>query len=117
MLTTPTDYANFLIEVIDPKASDAFRLNQASLKEMLRPHVKVPNDQVAMSWALGWQIFHDGKHDFIAHGGDNEGFHCYAAASTETKSAYVIMTNGENAYDKVVGKLMTGDIMPRFLLK
>ena len=41
LLTTPADYAKFLIEVIDPKRSDAFRLNQASLTEMLRSQVKV----------------------------------------------------------------------------
>jgi CubicO group peptidase (beta-lactamase class C family) len=39
--TTPTDYAKFLIEVIDPRESDAHRLNKESRKEMLRPQVKV----------------------------------------------------------------------------
>ena len=40
LCTTPTDYAKFLIEVIDPKPSDAFRLKKESLEEMLRPQVK-----------------------------------------------------------------------------
>jgi hypothetical protein len=42
-----------LIEVISPKASDAFRLNKDSLAEMLRAQVKI-NDSI--SQALGWQI-------------------------------------------------------------
>src|SRR5262245_13429885 len=41
LLTTPSDYARFIIEVVNPKASDPFRLTKASLDDMLRPHVKV----------------------------------------------------------------------------
>ena len=73
LLTTPTDYAKFLIEVINPKPSDAHRLQQASIDEMLRPHVKIDGGQYPASWALGWQIFHHKDRDFIYHGGDNEG--------------------------------------------
>jgi hypothetical protein len=39
--STAKDYAKFLIEIIDPKPPDAFRLSAASLHEMLRPQVKV----------------------------------------------------------------------------
>src|SRR5262249_4284345 len=53
--TTPTDYAKFLIELLDPKPSDAVRLKKESLREMLRPQVK-RNSQ--SSWALGWEINH-----------------------------------------------------------
>jgi CubicO group peptidase (beta-lactamase class C family) len=91
LLATPTDYAKFLIEVINPKPADAFRLNASSLKEMLRPHVKT--DQIA-SWALGWAIY-DESGAFIGHGGDNKGFHCFAVASVKDKAGYVIMTNGD----------------------
>jgi len=107
--TTPTDYAKFIIEVIDPKKSDAFRLNKDSLEEMLRPQVKV-NDST--SWALGWQIQHTKKGNFILHGGDNKGFHAFAVASVEGKSGYVIMTNGDNGVE-VLKKLM--EMINRFL--
>src|SRR5207248_827107 len=40
LCTTPTDYAKFLIEVIEPGPRDAFRLKRDTLKEMLRPQVK-----------------------------------------------------------------------------
>ncbi len=53
LLTTPTDYAKFLIEVIEPKANDAFRLTKKSLEEMLHPQVKV-DDKYSSSWALGY---------------------------------------------------------------
>jgi hypothetical protein len=38
--TTPTDYSKFLIEILDPKPSDRFRLNKTTLAEMLRPEIK-----------------------------------------------------------------------------
>ena len=113
LCTTPTDYSRFLIEIINPKPSDAFRLNKASLEEMLRPQVK-RNSQ--SSWALGWEINHTEKGDFLRHGGGNPGYSCFVAASVERKSGYVIMTNSENAgYNKVISKLITGEILSRFL--
>jgi CubicO group peptidase (beta-lactamase class C family) len=113
LFTTPTDYAKFLIEIMDPKASDAFRLTKASLAEMLRPQVK-RNPQ--SSWALGWEINHTESGDFLRHGGGNPGFSCFVAASVERKSGYVIMTNSENnGYLGVIAKLITGEILPRFI--
>jgi CubicO group peptidase (beta-lactamase class C family) len=112
--TTPTDYAKFMIEVMDPKQSDAFRLNRDSVKEMLRPHVKIEGGQYPASWALGWQIFHNKNRDFIYHGGDNDGFHCCAVASVEGKSGFVVMTNGENG-PEFLKNLIMGNLMQEFL--
>ena len=53
--TTPADFAKFIIEVLDPKASDDFRLRKETIAEMLRPHVKVVNGPETSSWGLGWQ--------------------------------------------------------------
>lgn len=111
LLTTPTDYAKFLIEVINPGPGDAFRLKRASVQEMLRPQVKLEG-QYPSSWALGWQIF--ANPNFIYHGGDNDGFHCSALASVELKCGYVVMTNGENG-PEVLRKLVTDDLLQRFL--
>jgi CubicO group peptidase (beta-lactamase class C family) len=91
--TTPTDYAKFLIEVIDPKARDSFRLSKEMLKEMVRPQAKV---DASSSWALGWQIQHSEKDDFITHGGYNKGFCSFVAASVAKRAGYVLMTNGDN---------------------
>jgi CubicO group peptidase (beta-lactamase class C family) len=112
LCTTPTDYAKFLIELLDPGASDGFRLKKDSLKEMLRPQVK-RNSQ--SSWALGWEINHTGNGDFLRHGGNNPGFNCFVAASEERKSGYVIMTNSENGYNGVIAKLITEETMSQFL--
>ena len=103
--TTATEYARFLIEVLDPKPADAYRLTLASRDEMLRPQVKL-ND--SSSWALGWQVLHQKTGDLISHGGDNPGYKAFMLASVARKSGYVIMTNGDNGTE-VIGKLANGD--------
>ena len=103
--TTATEYARFLIEVLDPKPSDAFRLTRTSRDEMIRPQVKADG---AASWALGWQILHQKKGNLLSHGGDNPGFKSFVLASAERKSGYVILTNGDNG-GEAMGKLATGD--------
>jgi CubicO group peptidase (beta-lactamase class C family) len=111
LCTTPTDYARFLIEVINPKRADAFRLNKASRRVMLRPQVKISD---SMSQALGWQIPHTEKGDFICHGGGNPGFSCFVIGSVSRKSGLVAMTNADNGY-RAIDSLLRGDIIHQFL--
>lgn len=113
LLTTPTDYARFVLEVIDPKKSDAFRLRKDSLKEMLRPQVELHGAN-ADAWSLGWAIQHTEKGNVITHGGDSNGFHSLVMASVEKKSGFVIMTNGDNG-DELLKKLLLGPLMSRLL--
>ncbi len=93
LLTTPTDFARFMIEVLNPGGPDTIRLGKATVAEMLRPHVKVVSGSYPSSWGLGWQIQDNG---LINHGGDNQGFHCHAIASPRLKSGFVVMTNGDS---------------------
>jgi CubicO group peptidase (beta-lactamase class C family) len=117
LLSTPTDYAKFLIEVIDPKPADAYRLNGASLKEMMRPQIEVPIPAeygFRASWALGWEVLHLKDGDSVGHGGDNEGFHSMSQISLARKSGYVVMTNGENGYE-MIAKRLQFDLIASFL--
>lgn len=114
LLSTPTDYARFLLEVIDPKPADAFRLSAASHKEMLRPHVKVSAYLFPCSWSLGWQVRHTDDGDVICHGGDNEGFHSMCGASVERKSGFVVMTNGEDGW-QLIQRRLSEDLVSRVL--
>ena len=53
LMTTPTDYATFLLQFLDPNPADAFRLNDASRAEMLRPQVK----KTDTTWeGLAWHL-------------------------------------------------------------
>ena len=107
LLSTPSDYARFLIEVIDPKPADAVRLKRDTLNAMVHPQIDlpVPADYPfhRASWALGWMILRPEGGDLISHGGDNDGFHCQSVASLERKSGFVVMTNGERGYE-LIGK-------------
>jgi CubicO group peptidase (beta-lactamase class C family) len=111
--TTATDYAKFLIEFIDPKPSDAFRLSAGSVKEMVRPQVKV-ND--ALSWGLGWAIDHKKNGvELISHSGDNPGFKALTAASVSQRSGFVIMTNGDRGFEDIIMKVISSEPMRQFL--
>ena len=104
LCTTPTDYAKFLIELIDPKPADAFRLNEKSRAEMLRPQIR---SSPWSDWALGWEVDHTETGDVIRHGGGNPGYACLVAASLEHRTGYVLMTNAEDiGYFKVIAKLI-----------
>jgi CubicO group peptidase (beta-lactamase class C family) len=121
LLSTPTDLAKFLIEVMSPKPADSYRLNAASRKEMLRPQIDLsPLDYLQdgrllkLSWALGWMVLHLESGDVHCHGGDNEGFHSMAAMSLARKSGFVVMNNGESGYEMIEKSLMK-DLLMRFV--
>jgi len=99
---------------MDPKPSDAYRLNDASYKEMLRPQVTVPNSPLAAPLALGWQSWHLAKGEIFAHGGDDTGFHSEAAFSIPRKSGFVILTNGDNGADLIMNRLLR-DLVDHFI--
>ena len=92
--TTATEYAKFLIEVLEAKPSDAYRLGRQMRDEMIRPHTKV---DATSSWALGWQVFHGKSGDVISHGGDNPGFKAFVVASVPRQAGWAIFMNGDNA--------------------
>jgi CubicO group peptidase (beta-lactamase class C family) len=96
LLTTATDYAKFLLEVINPLTHDDSRLSRASLEEMIRPHIPVETtSDYKAEWALGWRVVTTRDGFFIGHGGDNPGSHCLCEGCPVRKSGFVIMTNGD----------------------
>jgi CubicO group peptidase (beta-lactamase class C family) len=111
LLTTPTDYAKFVIAVLEPREGDPFRLNSRTVSEMLQPQVKVDG---SVSWALGWAIQHTPKGEFIFHSGGIAGAHCRTVASVPHKTGVVVMTNGQNGY-KLIEKLMMSDAIGKLL--
>jgi len=109
--TTASEYAKFLIEVIDPKPADAFRLSAGIRAEMLRPQVQVTG---GLSWGLGWAVERHGESDVITHSGDNPGYKAFTAASVGKKSGYVILTNSDTGFE-VIRKIVQSDRMQQFL--
>jgi CubicO group peptidase (beta-lactamase class C family) len=111
--TTPTDYATFLIEIVNPKPADSSRLSAKSLTEMVRPQVKIKD---SLSWGLGWAIEHKNTGgDVISHSGDNPGFKALTAASISKKTGFVIFTNGDGGFEEIITNVVTSEPMQRFL--
>jgi CubicO group peptidase (beta-lactamase class C family) len=102
---TVADFARFVIEVLDPRAADTSRLRADTLETMVRPAIPVSEQPLRSSWALGWQVLHLTDGPVIAHGGDNPGFHAFAAASRERRSGFLVMTNGDGGA-KVIERLL-----------
>ena len=114
LLTTAGDYAKFLIEVMAPKPPDAFRLNDASRTEMLRPQIAVPESPIPTEWALGWQVWRLEKGQAIAHGGDDSGFHSLSAFFPARRSGFVVLTNGDGGADLIWKRLLL-DLVSRLV--
>jgi CubicO group peptidase (beta-lactamase class C family) len=112
LYSTPTDYAKFLIKVIDPKPADRFRLTRDSIEEMLRPQVKVDDSK---SRGLDWTITQTKEGTVISRDGSNPGFHCFSKASLKDKSGYVVMTNGDNGWKFFLEELLAGGIMDQLM--
>lgn len=107
LYTTATDYAKFLIEIMAPKPTDRFRLLKETIAEMVQPQIQ--GGDSPQSWrALGWEVVRTDKDDWIVHGGDNSGFHAFAAASLKRRNGYVFMTNGDGGTD-LLKKLIIGE--------
>ena len=93
--TTALDYANFLIEVMAPRAPTSFRLSPESQREMFRPQVRVDESN---EWALGWEIHRAASGSLIQHQGGQTGVQAFTAASVVQRSGYVILTNSANGW-------------------
>jgi CubicO group peptidase (beta-lactamase class C family) len=99
LVTTATDYAKFLLEILVPKPADTQRLTRASVAEMLRPQIKLPPDQLidgASHWALGWAIQQRATGNLILHSGGQSGFRSLTIASVERQSGFILLTNSDN---------------------
>lgn len=93
LMTTPSDYARFLLEFLDPKPADDFRLNDASREEMLRPQVQKTNGGwEGLAWALEQ---HEGIPMLFTHAGQDAGWYCLTAGCTERRSGLMVMLNGD----------------------
>jgi len=111
--TTPSDYAKFLIEILDPKPNDAYRLSRATLDEMVKTQAKITD---RLSWGLGWAIDQrPGAGKIISHSGDNPGFKTLTAASLQNKSGFFIMTNGDRGFDQIIAKVVMSEPMQQFV--
>jgi len=105
LITTPADYAKFLMQIIDPMPQDDHHLSAASLREMTTPQIEVSKaDDYTIAWGLGWRIASTPKRVYFGHDGANPGFQCIAEACAADRTGFVLMTNSDNG-KKLLEKL------------
>lgn len=80
--TTATDYAQFLMAMMNPGTPDSSNLTQESLDEMLRPQIKITP---SLDWGLGWGIEHSANQDYFWHWGDVGSFKSFTVSNKNKK--------------------------------
>lgn len=113
LLTTPTDYARFMAEIITPTGPDQFRVKPSTIAEMVRPQVEV-HDKFDTAWGLGVAIYRLKNGQVVGHGGDNDGFHCLSLMAPAHKAGIVVMTNSEGGAF-LLNTLVTDNLLAPFL--
>jgi CubicO group peptidase (beta-lactamase class C family) len=97
LMTTPADYAKFLMAIVEPQPPDQFHLKTSSLRQMITPQIEVDKTvDYTISWGLGWRIASTRHGQYFGHGGQNPGFQCISEACAADRSGFVVMTNGDN---------------------
>ncbi|HBF36776.1 MAG TPA: hypothetical protein DDW50_05595 [Firmicutes bacterium] len=86
LLTTPTDMAKFIKEILNPTL-----LKSTTVAKMLQPTVKWQNQ---IYWGLGFGILKSSNEDFFWHWGNNYYYCSFLIVGKESKQGVIIMTNG-----------------------
>jgi CubicO group peptidase (beta-lactamase class C family) len=109
LMTTPSDYATFLLEYLDPKPGDAYRLSEAKRAEMLRPQIKKTDN----TWeGLAWHLEQfEGLPLLFSHAGQDAGYYCLCGASAERRSGLMVMLNGDT-YVPFLMKMLANPALP-----
>ncbi|HKQ09210.1 MAG TPA: serine hydrolase [Blastocatellia bacterium] len=123
--TTPSDYARFVIAVMNGTG-----LKETTAQQMLTPQVKLDEGCVnclnrkllkpspSLAWGLGVGLQHTAQGDAFWHWGDNGGFKDYVVAFSKPKTGVIIFTNSDNGLGiipEIVKEAMGGD-QPAFSL-
>jgi CubicO group peptidase (beta-lactamase class C family) len=91
--TTATEYAQFLLGMMNSGSIESPELTETTLEEMLRPQAKISQ---SLSWGLGWGLEKTADGDFFWHWGDSITFKSFTVASRTLKTGIVILTNSQN---------------------
>jgi CubicO group peptidase (beta-lactamase class C family) len=93
LTTTPTDYAQYLVEILKPPKNDGVHLSTAFVNDMLKPQIKV---STPISWGLGWAIEQGEVGDAFYHYGNAGTLQHLAVGLRSPQAGVVIMTNSGN---------------------
>lgn len=95
LLTTPAEYARFIIRLMEKAPQDAGSLPEAARREMLTTQIKLNS---AISWGLGIGLeVETGRNDFW-HWGDNGTYKAFVYGNPVERSGVVVLTNASNGH-------------------
>lgn len=106
--TTASDYARFMIHVMDSSHREKFELADATRRQLLTPQIKI-NDSLA--WGLGWGLEQTEGRRYFWHWGEHFAFRTLAFGDAQNRSGVVALANsgtGHHACEEIV-KQATGD--------
>jgi CubicO group peptidase (beta-lactamase class C family) len=87
--TTPSDLANFAIEIQKSKSGKSNRvLSVEMVNEMLKPQIG--------GWGLGLELRGKNRSARFGHAGGNAGYKCLMVAYNDSGQGAVVMTNSDN---------------------
>jgi len=109
LFTTPTEYAQFLIEMMDPDRTAHHSLKQPTLTKMLTPTVDANADR---EFGLGWWRVKSSAGTVFGHSGSNgSGFRCCSRFEPAANRGLVIMCNstgGKTLYQTLLERIEQG---------
>jgi CubicO group peptidase (beta-lactamase class C family) len=111
--TTPEDYARFMVDVIGAGNGHNSLVSQATIREMLTPHVGVngsdsqdadwPNlsatEWAGLSWGLGWGLEDTGDGIAMWQWGGEAHYKSFAIGCVEHACGVVVMTNSGTGWN------------------
>lgn len=106
LYTTASDYARFMIEIMQPTKRGEHHLSDSYVTEMLKPQIEVAPD---IAWGLGWGIEQTASGNAYWHWGDWGVFRNFAIAFREQRLGVVVLTNSFYG-PEVYGQLIPGAI-------
>ncbi len=95
MQTTTTEYAQFLMQMLNPSKGGKFSLKPETLREMQTSKVKI-ND--VLSWGLGIGLENYDETSYFWHWGDNGNFKAFVIGNPAKNWGMVVFTNGRNGH-------------------
>ncbi|MBN2130076.1 MAG: CapA family protein [Sedimentisphaerales bacterium] len=97
LYTTPTDYALFLMEMMNPDRSAGHSLTAETIEKMTTLQLEPEAADARSRRSLGWVVASDDDGGWVCHSGSNgSGFRCNSRFNMKHKCGCVIMTNSDS---------------------
>lgn len=97
LLTTASDYAKFMLLMMDGRERATWEIGDAARRAMLTPQVDVRGRDIARG--LGWELEQSPAYPLFQHSGSNYGiFKTLGVGDAQNGRAIIVFTNGANGH-------------------